>query len=70
MGDRWNAGDLSESRYVWLPIEFQPDNKIALRRYENWTLEELEGKGLFEVKQNFQKQYPPSQKSENYFHLK
>lgn len=50
MGDRWNAGDLSESRYVWLPIEFQPDNKIALRRYENWALEELEGKGLFEVK--------------------
>ena len=49
MGDRWNAGDLSESRYVWLPVEFQPDNKIALRRYENWTLEDLEGKGLFEV---------------------
>lgn len=49
MGDRWNAGDLSESRYVWLPVEFQPDNEIALRRYENWTLEDLEGKGLFEV---------------------
>lgn len=49
MGDRWNAGDLSESRYVWLPVEFQPDNKIALRRYENWTLEDLENKGLFEV---------------------
>ncbi len=49
MGDRWNAGDLSESRYVWLPVEFQPDNKIALRRYENWTLEDLEGKGSFEV---------------------
>ncbi len=49
MGDRWNAGNLSESRYVWLPVEFQPDNKIALRRYENWTLEELDGKGTFEV---------------------
>lgn len=49
MGDRWNAGDLSESRYVWLPVEFQPDNRIVLRRYANWTLDELEGKGLFEV---------------------
>lgn len=41
MGDRWNAGDLSESRYVWLPIEFQDNSRIALRRYENWTLDEL-----------------------------
>lgn len=49
MGDRWNAGDLSESRYVWIPVEFKPDNKIELKRYENWTLEDLNGKGLFEV---------------------
>lgn len=49
MGDRWNAGDLSESRYVWLPVEFQPDNQIVLRRYEDWTLEELDGKGLFDI---------------------
>lgn len=55
MGDRWNSGDLSESRYVWLPIEFQPGNKIAIRRYENWTLDELDGKGLFEVKTEIQK---------------
>ncbi len=43
MGDRWNAGDLSESRYVWLPIEFQEENKIALRRYENWKMEDIWG---------------------------
>lgn len=49
MGDRWNAGDLSESRYVWLPVEFQEGNKIALRRYENWTLEELNNKGTYDV---------------------
>ena len=49
MGDRWNAGDLSESRYVWLPVEFQEGNKIALRRYENWTLDELNDKGSFEI---------------------
>ena len=49
MGDRWNAGDLSESRYVWLPVEFQDGNKIALRRYENWTLDELNDKGSFDI---------------------
>ncbi|WP_395013814.1 family 43 glycosylhydrolase [Robinsoniella peoriensis] len=49
MGDRWNSGDLSESRYVWTPVEFQSNNKIAIRRYENWTLDDLKGKGYFEV---------------------
>ena len=49
MGDRWNSGDLSESRYVWLPVEFLAGNKIALRSYSNWTLEELENKGVFSV---------------------
>lgn len=49
MGDRWNAGDLSESRYVWLPVEFQDGNKIALRRYENWTLDELNDKGSYDI---------------------
>lgn len=59
MGDRWYnpevtagpgaGGSLRDSRYVWLPIEFQPGNKIALRRYSNWTLDELEGKGTYEV---------------------
>ena len=41
MGDRWNAGYLRDSRYVWLPVEFQDGNRIALRRDENWKLEEL-----------------------------
>lgn len=46
MGDRWNADDLSESRYVWLPVEFQDGNRLVLRPYSNWTLEELDNKGL------------------------
>lgn len=37
MGDRWNEKDLGDSRYVWLPIEFLPENKIALPRKQNWT---------------------------------
>ena len=37
MGDRWNEQDLADSRYVWLPIQFLPDSRIALPRMENWT---------------------------------
>jgi hypothetical protein len=49
MGDRWNSGDLSESRYVWLPVEFLSGNRIALRSYTDWTLDELENKGEFVI---------------------
>ena len=49
MGDRWlnpdNGGDLSDSRYVWLPIEFGSNDEIVLKRYSNWTLDELDNKG-------------------------
>ncbi len=50
MGDRWTSGDLKNSRYVWLPVDFQPDDKIALRRYENWDLSTLDDKGVFDIK--------------------
>ena len=46
MGDRWNADDLSESRYVWLPVEFMEGGRLVLRPYSNWTLDELDNKGL------------------------
>ncbi|MBQ9590855.1 MAG: Ig-like domain-containing protein [Butyrivibrio sp.] len=49
MGDRWNSGDLSDSRYVWLPVEFLSDNKINIGRYSDWTLDELENKGAFTI---------------------
>lgn len=52
MGDRWYnenngngvtvgpgaGGRLRDSRYVWLPIEFTGDGKIAIRRYSDWKL--------------------------------
>ena len=49
MGDRWyntsvNGGELSDSRYVWIPIEFGSDNRIAIRDYSDWTLDELGAK--------------------------
>lgn len=53
MGDRWlnpdNGGDLSDSRYVWLPIEFGSNDEIKLKRYSNWTLDELNNKGKVTV---------------------
>ncbi|ALS01207.1 hypothetical protein ATZ33_07445 [Enterococcus silesiacus] len=49
MGDRWNSWDLSESRYVWLPIEFKPGNQLAIRRADHWTLDQLDDNGLFDL---------------------
>ncbi|WP_374972135.1 xylosidase/arabinofuranosidase [Blautia producta] len=53
MGDRWynpdTGGDLSDSRYVWLPVEFLPGDQIQLKDYADWTLEELENKASFEI---------------------
>lgn len=49
MGDRWNAGNLSDSRYVWIPIEFQPGNNLKMKPLGDWTLEDLKGKGNFEI---------------------
>ncbi|MCI9082546.1 MAG: family 43 glycosylhydrolase [Lachnospiraceae bacterium] len=44
MGDRWSNPDkgnaLRDSRYVWLPVEFQNGNKMSVRRCSNWTLED------------------------------
>lgn len=57
MGDRWNAGYLRDSRYIWLPVEFQDDGRIVLNRYENWTLEDLEGKGLASITSEIPEQF-------------
>lgn len=53
MGDRWynpdNGAKLSDSRYVWLPIEFGSDNTIMIKDYSDWTLDELKGKGAISI---------------------
>lgn len=38
MADRWNKDDLKESRYVWLPVEFQ-EGKPIVKWQETWSLE-------------------------------
>ena len=38
MGDRWFSGYLRDSRYVWLPIEFDAEGYISIKKYSNWDL--------------------------------
>ena len=38
MGDRWFSNYLRDSRYVWLPIEFDTEGYISIKRYSNWDL--------------------------------
>lgn len=49
MGDRWNRGNLADSRYVWLPVEFEYDYAMKLLGISNWTLKDLEGKSGYTI---------------------
>ena len=39
MGDRWNEDDLSNSRYIWLPIEFDGQGGMSISFVDEWKLE-------------------------------
>jgi len=41
MFDRWNKWNLQDSRYVWLPLEFQTDGKPLVRWRDQWSLPSL-----------------------------
>jgi len=38
MGDRWNSDNLSDSRYIWLPILFDSEGKMSISWQDSWTL--------------------------------
>ena len=38
LGDRWNAENLSDSRYIWLPLDFTNDGKIEITWADEWML--------------------------------
>lgn len=38
MGDRWKKEDLPNSKYIWLPVQFDEEGRMALRWKEEWTL--------------------------------
>lgn len=40
MGDRWNPGNLADSRHIWLPIEWENGNPV-IKWYPDWDLKKL-----------------------------
>ena len=38
IGDRWNAGDLPDSRYIWMPLTIRGTD-LSLPRPQNWTID-------------------------------
>ncbi|MGF7146356.1 hypothetical protein HNQ56_004823 [Anaerotaenia torta] len=38
MGDRWFSEDLANSRYVWLPVDFDKEGNAFISFVEEWTL--------------------------------
>jgi len=38
MGDRWNPGNLADSRYIWLPFSVDKSNAIRLTWRDEWSL--------------------------------
>ena len=46
MGDRWNSSNLSDSRYIWLPMYITPSGNIELKNTSDWDM------GLFETINN------------------
>ncbi len=40
MGDRWNADNLTDSRYVWLPIDFDENGDMSFSFVSEWKLGE------------------------------
>ncbi|MGH7940052.1 MAG: glycoside hydrolase family 43 protein [Limisphaerales bacterium] len=38
MADRWNKWDLSNSRYLWLPLEFDGDSRPQVIWRDSWSL--------------------------------
>ncbi|GEM_PF-5600093 len=49
MGDRWKESDLGDSRYIWLPLEFGPNNQLMLKWYDEWQLPLLDSMGSIEI---------------------
>lgn len=41
MGDKWNSKNLTDSRYVWLKVNFTQEGKMELYWREEWKLEDL-----------------------------
>ncbi|TLX75584.1 glycosyl hydrolase family 43 [Labilibacter sediminis] len=38
MADRWNKDDLPDSRYIWLPLRIDEEEKLVLQWHDEWDL--------------------------------
>lgn len=52
MGDRWNSGNLKDSRYIWLPVIFTPTGDVELRSISNWNFSLFETINQVKLKPN------------------
>ncbi|MCF6405118.1 glycoside hydrolase family 43 protein [Chitinophaga filiformis] len=43
MADRWNKNDLETSRYIWLPLTFDAEDKPGVQWKDEWKLSGLTG---------------------------
>lgn len=41
MGDKWNSGNLKDSRYQWLPIQIDGEKELTLSWADSWTLDDF-----------------------------
>lgn len=46
MLDRWNAKDLRDSRYLWLPVEWSPEGRPVLTWRDTWDLSVFDQPGF------------------------
>lgn len=49
MADRWNSNDLGDSRYVWLPLEFDWNGGLLIKPYTDWTIDDLNNKYMIKI---------------------
>jgi len=38
MADRWQPRNLSDSRYIWLPMSFTPDGNLKIEWQDKWDI--------------------------------
>lgn len=45
MADRWQQWNLPDSRYVWLPLEFDGEGRPVLSWRDHWSLSAVAAAG-------------------------
>ena len=48
MADRWNSTNLPDSRYIWLPLSFEPNGQPRVKWEDKWTLPAIDTLAVME----------------------